>query len=115
MKKFWTGVLAFAPIVTLIGCFLIPMLVLFLLFVLGMVGASEEWMNILAIMFILSIWVCIFFFIAVDVADMIVFSIFAFKNQQIDITYRSLWCGAFLTFQMMAFPVYWWMYMRKTV
>ncbi len=114
MKRFWTGVLAFAPIITLIGCLLIPMLVLLLLFVLGMMGASDELMNIFAIMFIISIWVCIFFFIAVDVADMIVFSIFAFKNQQIDITYRSLWCGAFLTFQMMAFPVYWWIYMRKS-
>ena len=113
MKKFWTGVLAFAPIVTLIGCFLIPVLVLLMLFVLGMMKAPEEFTNLLAVLFMLSIWVCIFAFIAVDIADMIVFSIFAFKNQQIDITYRSLWCGAFLTFQMMAFPVYWWIYMRK--
>lgn len=113
MKRFWTGVLAFAPIITLIGCFLIPVLVLLMLFVLGMMKAPEEFTNLLAVFFMLSIWVCIFIFIAVDIADMIVFSIFAFKNQQIDITYRSLWCGAFLTFQMMAFPVYWWIYMRK--
>ena len=113
MKRFWTGVLAFAPIATLIGCFLIPVLVLLMLFVLGMMKAPEEFTNLLAVLFMLSIWVCILIFIAVDIAEMSVFSLFAFENQQVNSTYRSLWCGAFLTFQMMAFPVYWWIYMRK--
>jgi len=115
MKRFWTGVLAFAPLVSMIGYFVVFALILLVTFILGMAGVPDE--NALGSMAALALfvwmWLGIFIIVATDIADMIVFSIFAFKNQQIDITYRSLWCGAFLTFQMTAFPVYWWRYLRK--
>lgn len=63
MKRFWTGVLAFAPIATLIGCFLIPVLVLLMLFVLGMMKAPEEFTNLLAVLLCFQ-YGCAFLFLS---------------------------------------------------
>ena len=108
MKRFWYGVLAFAPLVSMIGYFVVFALIMLVIFALGMAGATDE--NLLGQMAVLAMiiwtWLGIFIVVAVDIADMVVFTVLAVKNSQLDATAKGLWCGSFFTFQMVAFPVY---------
>lgn len=116
MKKFWYGVLAFAPIVSMIGYFVVFALILLLTFILGMSGAMDE--NTLGTITVIAMmvwmWLGIFILIGTDIADMIVFTVLACKNRKLEPAMKGVWIGSFFTFQMLAFPVYWWIYIRKS-
>jgi len=116
MKKFWYGVLAFAPIVSMIGYFVVFALIMLAIFVLGMAGVLNDnlWSSIAALVMIVWMWLGIFIVVVTDIADMVVFTVLAVKNPQLDATAKGLWCGSFFTFQMVAFPIYWWTYIRKS-
>ncbi len=115
MKRFWYGVLAFAPLVSMIGYFVVFALILLVTFIFGMAGVPDENMlgSIAALAMFVWMWLGIFIVVATDIADMVVFTVLAVKNPQLDAAVKALWCGSFFTFQMVSFPIYWWIYLRK--
>lgn len=122
MKKFWNGVLAFGPVGLLLGSIGGILLVIVVLFIIGMFFAAmgvdlneaqNNFLGVVGLFMMFFFYGCAFLSIPLCIADIIVFSIYAFKNPKLDQMMKTLWCCAFAGFQFMAFPVYWWIYMRK--
>ena len=122
MKKFWNGVLAFGPLGLLLFCFCSILMVLVIIFGVSMFytmtgtdlsDAQSNFMGFLAIATFLCAEGCAFLAIPFCIADIIVFSIYAFKNPKLVPGLKTVWCCAFVSLQFVAFPVYWWIYIRK--
>lgn len=122
MKKFWYGVLAFAP-VTLIILSLASIALLFcLIFFLGMgMGVSEieiegalgVLLGLLILLFYGGFFIGIFSAVILNFVDIAVFCVHASKNSKIEQNMKVVWYCLFIAMQSGIAPIYWWMYIKK--
>lgn len=123
MKKFWYGVLAFAPIVLLIICLasiILPIIAFFILGIgMGVSGSEVEGVMGLIVTLLILLMYAGFFIgcfgtVIITWVDIIVFIIDAIKNPKVDQNMKAVWCCLFIFAQTFVFPVYWWIYIKKS-
>lgn len=122
MKKFWEGVLAFGPLICLvisIACIVLVYVGLFVMVIHAeMIGADpDEFSSMLLGIFgiVMMIGWLSFSFITIvfSMIDMFVFCVYACTNPNLDDGMKVLWCLLFVFFQLIIYPIYWCIYMRK--
>ncbi|MBQ8247339.1 MAG: hypothetical protein IJZ42_09420 [Lachnospiraceae bacterium] len=122
MKKFWYGVLAFAPIVLIILSLLSVMLPILLIFIMGMgigatggeiEGALGAFVGIFITLSYGGFFIGIFCAVILNFVDIAVFCIHVAKNPKIEKNTKVMWYCMFIAMQCGIAPIYWWMYIKK--
>lgn len=122
MKKFWYGVLAFAPIALIVFSLLSVMLIICLIFGIG-IGTSVSdleiggiWGMLLGLLILLGyagFFIGIFSAVIINIVDIVLFCIHASKNPKVEQNMKVMWYCLFICMQSGVAPIYWWIYIKK--
>lgn len=122
MKKFWYGVLAFAPIALIVLSLLSIVLFFVLILCMGVgvsaAGAEIEGvvgllLGLLMMLFYAGFFGGIFGAVIINFVDIAVFCVHASKNPKVEDNMKVMWYCLFICMQSGVAPIYWWKYIKN--
>ena len=122
MKKFWYGVLAFAPITLIVFGLLSIVLLIVLLFGIGIgmgtagveiEGVAGMLLGLLIMLAYAGFFIGIFGAVIINFVDIAVFCVHASKNLKVEDNMKVMWYCLFICMQSGVAPIYWWKYIKN--